>query len=168
MLRADSSPHYTVVEDRHADGGIRPARLDDLAALRELEQHFPTDRLSPRSLRRFILNSQTDVLVYEHDGAVIANGVVLYRRNSVCARLYSLIVHPKHQGRGIAAALLRAAEQAALRRGRNRVSLEVRADNAAALRLYQKAAFNLRQRIPGYYQDHSPALRFVKDIQLTL
>lgn len=162
MFRADSLAFQAAVEIDHSDGGIRPARLDDLPALLELEQLFPTDRLSRRSLRRLILGA--DVLVHEQDGEVVANTIVLYRRNSTRARLYSLIVHPGYQGRGIAAALLRAAEQAALRRGCSVLSLEVRADNAAALRLYQKAGFSLARQIPGYYMDHSPALGFAKPL----
>ena len=166
MLRADSFTRQGAVEGGHSDGGLRPARLDDLPALLELEQHFPGDRLSRRSLRRLILGTQADVLVYEHDSAVVANCVMLYRSNSARARLYSLIVHPKHQGCGIAATLLHAAEQAALRRGCAVLSLEVRTDNSAALRLYQKAGFHLAQQIPRYYQDHSAALRFAKPLTL--
>ncbi len=162
MLRAEGLQTQPAVDEDRADWDIRRARPSDLPTLLELEQHFPGDRLSRRSLRRLLLQAQADVLVYEHLGVVIADIVVLYRRNSPRARLYSLIVHPDHQGRGIAATLLRAAEQSAWRRGSDALSLEVRSDNAAALRLYQKCGFQPVRQIPGYYQDHSSALHMHK------
>lgn len=163
MFRADSSSHYPGVEYHHAEGGIRPARLDDLPSLLELERHFPTDRLSRRSLRRLVLQTQVGLFVYEENGVVIGDIVVLYRRNSTRARLYSLIVHPACQGRGIATALLSAAERAATQRGCDVLSLEVQADNGAALRLYQKMGYTVIARVENYYDDQSPALRLEKE-----
>ncbi len=164
MFRADSSPHDPATEYHHADGGIRPARLGDLPALEDLEQHFPTDRLSRRSLRRLIGPGPSEVLAYEAEARVVGNIVVLYRHNSTRARLYSLIVHPNHQGRGIATALLDAAERAAIRRGCDALSLEVRNDNAAALRLYQRLGYSVIARLQNYYDDECPALRLEKKV----
>jgi ribosomal protein S18 acetylase RimI-like enzyme len=153
-----------MVEVDHSDGGKRPARLEDLPSLLELEQYFPTDRLSRRSLRRLIFQAQAGLFVYEENGVVIGDIVVLYRRNSTRARLYSLIVHPAYQGRGIATALLSAAERSATQRGCDVLSLEVRADNAAALRLYQKMGYTVIARVENYYDDQSPALRLEKEV----
>jgi ribosomal protein S18 acetylase RimI-like enzyme len=164
VLHADSLAFQAAVEIDHSEGGIRPARLDDLPSLLELERHFPTDRLSRRSLRRLILQTQAGLFVYEENGVAIGDIVVLYRRNSTRARLYSLIVHPACQGRGIATALLSAAERSATQRGCDVLSLEVRDDNAAALRLYQKMGYTVIARVENYYDDQSPALRLEKEV----
>ncbi|MBI2779202.1 MAG: GNAT family N-acetyltransferase [Gammaproteobacteria bacterium] len=55
--------------------------------------------------------------------------------------VYSLVVDPACQGRGIARGLLEAAEQAAAAKGCITMRLEVRADNEAAIRLYCKAGY---------------------------
>ena len=165
MLRADGAACHSALEDNRSDGGVRPARPDDLPALLELEQHFPGDRLSRRSLRRLI--GHAEVLAYEENGAVIGNIVTLYRRNSTRARLYSLIVHPHSQGCGIATTLLNAAERAAIQRGCTILSLEVRNDNGAALRLYQKRGYSVAGRVENYYDDGAPALRLSKTLAST-
>lgn len=147
---------------------VRHAAPADLDALVALERHFPGDRLSRQSLRRLLRGASARAWVYEEAGQVTANAVLLYRANSAQARLYSLVVHPDHQGRGIARALLETVEHAAAARGCNRLSLEVRTDNAPALRLYQKAGFQLIRQITDYYEDHAPALRLEKPIANTL
>ena len=143
---------------------VRRAAPADLDALVALERHFPGDRLSRQSFRRLLHSASAEVRVYEEAGQVTGNAVLLCRSNSAQARLYSLVVHPQHQGRGIARALLESLDRAAAARGCNRLSLEVRADNAPALRLYQKAGFQLIRQITDYYEDHASALRLEKRV----
>ncbi|MDA1106878.1 MAG: N-acetyltransferase [Proteobacteria bacterium] len=146
---------------------LRRAVPADLAALVALERHFPGDRLSRQSLRRLLHSASAEVWVYEEAGQVTGNAVLLCRTTSTQARLYSLVVHPQHHGRGIARALLETVERAVTARGCHRLSLEVRTDNAPALRLYKKAGFQLIRQITDYYQDHAPALRLEKPIAST-
>lgn len=145
-------------------GRVRSALPADLAALLVLEQHFPCDRLSRQSFRRLLRSTSAELQVYEEAGQVVGNAVLLHRRNSTQARIYSLIVHPDCQGRGIARTLLDSVECAAMARGCRALCLEVRADNAPALRLYQKAGFQVVRQITGYYQDHATALRLEKSL----
>jgi ribosomal protein S18 acetylase RimI-like enzyme len=55
--------------------------------------------------------------------------------------VHDLIVHPAYRNRGIGRALLRAVETAARARRCCKVTLEVRADNAAAQHLYRSVGF---------------------------
>jgi putative acetyltransferase len=55
-----------------------------------------------------------------------------------------------YRGRGIGSALLRATLRAAYARGITRVELVVRADNAAAITLYERHRFELEGRLRGY------------------
>jgi ribosomal protein S18 acetylase RimI-like enzyme len=144
-------------------GTIRRAALDDLPAMVALEQFFPGDRLSRRRLRYF-LKAHADLWVYEEAGAILGDAVVLYRQGSPAARLYSLIVHPTARGRGIAAALLERAEQAAIECGCALMRLEVREDNPAAIQLYQKYGYQVTGRTADYYQDHGSAIRMRKEL----
>jgi len=59
-------------------------------------------------------------------------------------------VAASHRGQGLGSALLRATLEAACARGITRVELIVRADNAAAIRLYEKHGFELEGRLRDY------------------
>lgn len=143
---------------------IRPATLDDLNALEQLEQHFPGDRLSRQSFRHLLTKGHADILVLEADGQLLASAVVLYRKGFLSARLYSLIVHPQARGRGYGSCLLAAAEAAAKARGCVSLRLEVREDNCAAQALYRKHGYECVGRTAEYYDDHSAALRLRKQL----
>ena len=96
------------------------------------------------------------------DGAIAGVAVVLFRATSGIARLYSLAVAPKHTGRGIASALLAAAEKAARSRNCQWLRLEVHEKNRAAIKVYRKAGYHEFGRHDRYYQDRGDALRFEK------
>lgn len=139
-----------------ADGvTIRRATLDDLSALVSLETSFPGDRLSRRSFTRFLRGKTSVVLVaVGHEQAdLYGNVVTLLRRGVRDARLYSLVTHPQQQRRGIAQALLTAAENEIHRCGYTGIRLEVRADNLAAQRLYATLGYDEYGIRPGYYAD---------------
>jgi ribosomal protein S18 acetylase RimI-like enzyme len=98
-------------------------------------------------------------LLLAESGAVLGYALVLFRRDSRAARLYSLAVKPGSSGRGIGSQLLAAAEGAARDRGAALLRLEVRADNADALRFYESHGYVLFGRRDEYYADGMAALR---------
>ncbi len=141
---------------------IRRAAPADISALVTLEAFFPSDRMSTRNFQDLLRRGRGSVLVYEDGGALLGDAVVLYRRNSPIARIYSLVVEPKQRGRGIAQQLLAAVEAEARERQCQTVRLEVRPDNAQALRLYSHLGYTVVQRMEQFYEDGSPALRLGK------
>jgi ribosomal-protein-alanine N-acetyltransferase len=143
---------------------IRQAHAGDLDALVGLESHFPTDRLSRASFRRLLRRGRAQIWVCEHDGAVVGNTVVLYRRGMDAARCYSLVVHPDHRRRGIARALLQRAEAAAVTRGCRAMRLEVRPDNRAALGFYRENGYEVTEKIAGFYEDGTDAFKLRKQL----
>jgi ribosomal protein S18 acetylase RimI-like enzyme len=142
---------------------IRSARATDLDALAALENVlFATDRLSRRSFRRFI-SSRADILLVAAEGGVLRGyALVLLRRGTAVARLYSIAVEPGAQGRGIATALVAACEEVASKRGAMVVRLEARVDNVRALKLYEKFGYRVFGRYKDYYDDGTDALRLEK------
>jgi ribosomal-protein-alanine acetyltransferase len=147
--------------------GIRPAKGGDILGIVALEQAvFPGDRLSRRSLQRFFNGRSAAFLVAEaHRQGVAGYAVALFRKNSPIARLYSIAVSPFYQGKGIAKRLIKAAEQAAAKRGKSRMRLEVRADNKSAIALYLKLGYTQFGHISRYYDDGADALRFEKALK---
>ncbi|MGA9031323.1 MAG: N-acetyltransferase [Sulfuricaulis sp.] len=143
---------------------IRRAKIDDLAMLVQLEERFPTDRLSRTNLRRLLRHGHASVWICEQDGVLAGNAVVLYRRGTSVARLYSLVVHPDYLRRGIARALLAAAESEAGNRGCRDLRLEVRPDNLPAMRLYRNGGYAVTGIAGKFYEDGTDALRMRKNL----
>jgi len=142
---------------------IRDALLDDLDALVALENRcFDHDRLSRRNFRYMLTKANAATLVEEHKGELRGYVLLLFHTGTSLARMYSLAVDPASRGHGIAAKLIKAAEHAALARGRVYMRLEVRPDNAAAIALYQKLNYRQFGVVDDYYEDHADALRFEK------
>ena len=128
----------------------------------QIEEHFSTDRLSRASFRHLLRHGHASVWVCEEDDVIAGNAVVLYRRGSFSARLYSLVVHPDYLRRGIAQALLAAVESDAADRGCCELSLEVRPDNLPAIRLYRKDGYTVTGKAGKFYEDGTDALRMRK------
>jgi ribosomal protein S18 acetylase RimI-like enzyme len=147
---------------------VRLATTDDLDALVQLENNFPTDRLSRASFRHLLRHGHADVWVVENGKVLAGNAVVLYRRGTKTARLYSLVVHPSHHRRGIARALLTAAETAAAERGWGELQLEVRPDNAAAIAFYRNNDYRISGKLKAFYEDGTDALRMNKRLAAVL
>jgi ribosomal protein S18 acetylase RimI-like enzyme len=144
---------------------IRGATLADSDALHDLENRvFETDRMSRRSLRRLLVSPSAAVMVGEADGAIAGVAVILFRANSRIARLYSIAVAPHCTGRGIASALIAAAEKATRKRDRIVLRLEVHEKNHRAIRLYRKTGYHEFGRHSHYYADRGHALRFEKPL----
>jgi ribosomal protein S18 acetylase RimI-like enzyme len=59
-------------------------------------------------------------------------------------------VAASHRGQGLGSALLRATLEATCARGIRRIELVVRADNAAAIKLYERHGFELEGRLRDY------------------
>lgn len=146
---------------------VRAATGADLPALLALEQAFPGDRLTRSNFRYLLGRSSSEVWVYVGANALLGDAIVLFKKRSRRARLYSLIVAPFARGRGIARALVRTVETAAAARGCNCVSLEVRTDNAAALALYAKLGYGIVGKIPRYYDDGCHALQLERALGAT-
>jgi ribosomal protein S18 acetylase RimI-like enzyme len=163
---------------------VRRAARGDVDALVALEHRvFASDRLSRRSLQRFLRSPTAEVIVAEggarvfsgkvdtcfpqkmrpnNESNVAGTAIVLFRPRSAVARLYSIAVAPPMAGRGIGAMLLAAAEASALGRDCWAMRLEVHESNAAAITRYRKSGYREFGRHRGYYEDGGDALRFEK------
>ena len=136
----------------HDDCVIRPAALADLDGVHALEKAcFDIDAQSRRSLRYLASRAQADFLVALDGACIVADAVVLYRRNSGVARLYSIAVGASARGRGVASALLRECETGAQRRGCRAMRAEARLSNLASRGLFQRAGYRENASLPSYY-----------------
>ena len=80
---------------------VRKAERGDIDTLTELEHRvFATDRLSRRSLQRFLTSPTAEVIVAEEGARLAGTAIVLFRPRALVARLYSIAVAPDMGGRG--------------------------------------------------------------------
>ncbi|WP_339616979.1 GNAT family N-acetyltransferase/peptidase C39 family protein [uncultured Gilvimarinus sp.] len=143
---------------------VRPAQLSDLDALVALENSsFSGDRISRRSFKHFLDTEQNQILVI--DQPVQAYVLILFRRGTSLARIYSLAVAPQTRGRGLARSLMQAAEVCARQRDALFLRLEVADTNAAAIGLYHSLGFRPIKQLAGYYENGGDALQLEKRLE---
>jgi ribosomal protein S18 acetylase RimI-like enzyme len=137
--------------------------LDDLVALEE--SSFAQDRLSRAQYRKHLDSETALVLVASaNHRRFLGTAVVFFRRAATVARLYSLATTPLAQGKGVGSALIEASEDAARARGCRALRLEVRKDNAVAVRLYERLGYVCIGEYTAYYADGSDAVRYEKPL----
>jgi [ribosomal protein S18]-alanine N-acetyltransferase len=138
---------------------IRPMELADLAPVQEI------DRMSftipwPASAFRYELeeNPLSDVWVAEinHSGGGlrVVGELVMWEVLDE-AHIATIAVHPDYRNRGIAARMLAVALKTAIQKGLVQATLEVRAQNLPAQRLYKRFGFEVLGIRPKYYRDNN-------------
>lgn len=144
---------------------IRAGVVDDLPRLLALENAaFEMHRMSRRSFRHMLTRANADLLVAERRGDLLGYALLVYRRGTRSARLYSLAVARAARGQGLGNALLRAVERSAAANGADFVSLEVHPRNPHARRLYRRAGYEVRDELPDYYDDGAKAFRMQRRV----
>jgi ribosomal-protein-alanine N-acetyltransferase len=133
-------------------GTFRPASTQDLHLLRGLETAcFGREAWGEEALQGE-LDAVPDtryVLVAEESGNVVGYASLLAMAET--ADVQRIAVHPNAWRRGVGRELLRALLDEARRRGCREALLEVRADNDAAIKLYEQFGFAPLARRTGYY-----------------
>ena len=143
---------------------IRTAREADIDQLEDIERRcFSGDKLSRRSFRRFIRSPGACMIVAENAG-ILGYGLVLMRRDSASARIYSIAIQPQNHKQGLGKKLIQRCEELARRGGRGRMVLEVRVDNGAAIALYEKLGYRRFGIKRNYYEDGEDALRLEREL----
>lgn len=117
--------------------------------LRPAEENAPTGGEWRRRLRSLV-GLPTDSRVIGYVGFRL-------QRQGTEAHISTLAVHPDWRGRGLGELLLIVALEQALNLGVDMVSLEVRASNQVAQRLYRKYGFRFQGVMKAYYLDGEDA-----------
>ncbi|HZW08485.1 MAG TPA: GNAT family N-acetyltransferase [Phycisphaerales bacterium] len=135
---------------------IRQATPADLEALVAVEKDCferPEERFTRRQIRALVQNPRATVIIAEADGKIAGWAVGLYRQHSrwQSGRIYAVGVHREFRGRGIGRKLTEHLLDGFRARAIERVYLEVREDNTAALTLYKALGFTPIRRLTAYY-----------------
>lgn len=164
---ADGSAHPRVQPPAGTvSATILPATLADIAALAAIEAGaFRSDLLTVRAFKHLIARANAATLVHVTDtGAISGYAIVLFHRQRPAARLYSIAVGSGYCRLGYGAALLLAAEQAAVDDGADAMTLEVRTDSTAAQHFYATHGYSVCGKRQRYYADGTDAWKMRKQL----
>ncbi|HEX4123849.1 MAG TPA: N-acetyltransferase [Tepidisphaeraceae bacterium] len=155
------SGHPSPIHLRPATG----ADLPGITVVEELSFVHAGERFSHRRMHNLLTNPRAIITVAVAGGAgerVLgwAAGLV-WTRGRPWGRIYALAVHPDARGNRLGPRLLHDMIAALRRRGSGRIFLEVRPDNAPAVRLYESTGFVTCRTLPNYYGPGIPAQRMV-------
>lgn len=141
-----------LAEDRDASAIARLSK-------QEIEQGLAWS-WTPARVGRAIADAETNVLVARDDSGLLGFGIMIYREQN--AHLCLFAVRPDGRRRGVGSALLAWLERVAQVAGVQRLSLEARHDNAAAIAFYQEHGYRTSGVVAGMYQGVEDGVRLEK------
>jgi len=143
---------------------VRPANAEDMDALLSIEQScFRKERFYQPYIEGLLASESVDSLVGVVKGAVVASAMVEHEAHGR-SHLLSLATDPGHQGQGYSKSMLAKVEELARGRGSRLMFLEVRVDNAPALRLYRGNGYRIIRLLPDFFGPQEDAWQMEKDI----
>ncbi|MBC7276347.1 ribosomal protein S18-alanine N-acetyltransferase [Nocardioides sp.] len=139
---------------------VRSAGPDDVDAIAALElEAFPDDAWTPEYLQVAIDGKMPTVrILVAEDGTGKVVGHALVSVVYEIAELQRIATAEQQRRRGIGGALLAASVDLARSEGADRLLLEVRENNAAAIEFYRRAGFVEIDRRERYYRDGATGL----------
>jgi ribosomal-protein-alanine N-acetyltransferase len=142
---------------------IREWTEDDVGAAALIERACFAEPWTLEVIRQSFTVPHFYGFILEADGETVgyACGSSLFED----AELMRIAVLPKCRGLGYGRLLLKRFIEGAAMRGAERMFLEVRASNEAALALYLKSGFQKNRLRKRYYPDGEDALEMLKDFQ---
>ena len=134
-----------------ASSVLRRALPTDLEAMADAERRCFPDPWSFRLLSELLVSPYDSVFVLVSENTLL--GYVNVRVLGDEAELMRIAVVPEERGKRCGLTLLRAGLAEMCARGAEAATLEVRAGNTAAIRLYEKHGFLLAGRRKKYYEN---------------
>lgn len=157
-MKARNSIRAALPEELFAMLHIRSMQLDDLSQVLAIDSQSFTLPW-PESAYRYELleNPSSFLMVAEIEQSEVGRlivGVVVVWMILDEAHIATIAVHPEFRGQGIASRLMVSMMREAIQLEARLATLEVREQNTAAQRLYQRFGFNIVGRRPRYYKDN--------------
>ena len=142
---------------------IREAHVEDIDQLLAIEEYCYDNPWPRETFEEEIGNGDVGLgLVAEEEGMIVGflTGMVVARE----LHLHNMAVHPDHQGQGIGRQLMEAVDAYSREGDFQRMTLEVRQDNAIARRLYLNLGFKAVGTWKDYYGSGQDAYLYTKEL----
>jgi [ribosomal protein S18]-alanine N-acetyltransferase len=139
--------------------------FDDLYAIEEICFH-PPQRFTRRYMRQLVGSPDAATWIAEENDQMTGFAIVEWAQQitGIAAYISTIEVLPGQRGHGIGAELLRRLEGSANAERANEVWLHVDAENAPAIRLYERAGYAKTGRADHYYARNRSAAIYVKNL----
>ena len=142
---------------------IRDWRYEDILKISELEKEiFCGEAWSYKTLATVFEQSTFHGVLCEDGGDIAGYGGITVAADS--ADIGNIAIAENYRGGGIATALLQKLCEKAKEGGAEKVFLEVRVSNSAAMKLYLKCGFKGAYARTRYYPDGEDCLVMVKNL----
>jgi len=147
---------------------IRPMERADINRVHEIECTCFRSPWSKLALAGELRNDVAHYLVMEADGVICGYGGMWLLFEE--AHVTNVAIMPDYRGQGRGKRLMLAMMRYAVKRGAERMTLEVRESNMVAQKLYAGLGFEQNGFRPGYYSDTGEGAQLLwnNDIQQTL
>ena len=142
---------------------IRKCKYEDILSVSELEKEcFKGESWSFGTIASAFENPSYEMLVAEEDGEILGYGCTGTTLDT--CDLENVLVAEEYRRGGIGKAILNALLDNARERGAEKVFLEVRVSNSAAMLLYLSCGFKGVHARTRYYSDGEDCLVMVKEL----
>lgn len=144
---------------------IEPANLKSLDELWRIEREcFTKEAYTKQQIASLLKDSNAIGLVARVNGEIagFVIGVIEDSGSEVAGHIHTVDVAVKHRGLGVGARLLSEMEAVFIRCNAEVSHLEVRADNQAARRLYERQGYKEIEALEDYYSAGAHGLRMKK------
>ena len=147
---------------------IRPMERADVSRVHEIECACFRSPWSKLALAGELRNDVAHYLVMEADGVICGYGGMWLLFEE--AHVTNVAIMPDYRGQGRGKRLMLAMMRHAVKRGAEKMTLEVRESNMVAQKLYAGLGFEQNGFRPGYYSDTGEGAQLLwnNDIQQTL
>jgi ribosomal protein S18 acetylase RimI-like enzyme len=150
--------------------GIRLATAADALVIADMSREYIEHGLgwswNTARIAAAIADASTNVAVVDLSSGMVAFGIMHYGEHT--AHLALLAVHPRHRNRRIATRLVTWLEKSADTAGIERIRVEARSDNPAALAFYRKHGYQQTGRLANYYRGVLDAVRLEKTLRVAV
>jgi len=133
---------------------IEDASIKHLDRLHEIEMEcFEREAFTRQQIAHLLTDYNSVSLVAKANGEIIGFiiGTIYIERSALIGHVLTIDVSPAYRRKGIAEGLLQGIEKIFKEKGVKACRLEMREDNVAALRLYQKSGYRKIARLKNYY-----------------
>ena len=142
---------------------IRKCKYEDILSVSELEKEcFKGESWSFGTIASAFENPSYEMLVAEDGGEIVGYGCTCTTLEN--CDLENVLVAEEYRRSGIGKAILNALLENAKERGAEKVFLEVRVSNSAAMLLYLSCGFKGVHARTRYYSDGEDCLVMVKEL----
>lgn len=144
---------------------FEPADFDDLYAIEEI-CFQPPQRFSRRYMRQLTTSPDAATWIAEEQESIKGFAILEWTQqiSGVIAYIATIEVLPAFRSRGIGAELLRRLEGSANAERAIGIWLHVDAENASAIRLYERLGYQNTGRADHYYARNRPAAIYAKPL----